>query len=856
MDSLEESYRACYELASTSGSNFYRSFSLLTAHRRKGMQALYAFSRLVDDQADSPKGTGVEWNAKAWHRWISELRPASDEIVPLPHVARASRPDQPLGDAQSRVHIPILEPIRPALQDTVQRFHVPLSVLNQLVDGVDFDQQDSIRFEEWSDLVRYCELVASSVGCGCLAIWNPTPNVPLPEHATRAARACGVAFQITNILRDIVEDADRNRCYLAEHDLKRMGIEATDWKEFIQKLRSEPNGNEESRKALRRVIELYGERALGYYEAAWLLHPILPIDGKRMFSLMWHHYRALLQQIVASPLEVLNQRVHLSSIKKLTLAAQHFLTPLYLRFSRSTGVSPEVALRSRSRRPSHDENRLPQEKCSTDLPNLGEEIPLRDLRVAVVGGGLAGCNAALHLARHGCDVSLFEAKSKLGGRVGSFTDLTTGKSIDYCQHVGMKCCTSLQRWIEETGQQEAWTEEKQLRFVSNEGKKIIAESIPLPPPFHLSKLFWSWPGLRLWDRVQIGSAIWRMLRSRDEEGGLDSKLAVDWLREQKQSSQSIERFWKTILVSALGEKIERVSYAAMRKVLVDGFARRRDAYHLLVPTRPLAELADSIVRHRLVELECTIRDGTVVARVESTPGETPGPRSDHRSDLSENASQRFTKEGVRVRFKSSSDEMFHGAVVAVPWRKLPAMVDLEPKCRHLVEEIESSPITGVHTWWDRPWLDQPHAILIDRFAQWIFPGPSQSPLPQEAKSDETYYQFVISASEDLRTISSETILTRIEEEVRELFPKGARAKLLRGYVVTDSDAVISMTPEVRKGRLGARHLQEDRILLAGDWTDTGWPSTMEGALRSGETAAEALLNRLGHPTHVGRNSFR
>jgi uncharacterized protein with NAD-binding domain and iron-sulfur cluster len=145
-------------------------------------------------------------------------------------------------------------------------------------------------------------------------------------------------------------------------------------------------------------------------------------------------------------------------------------------------------------------------------------------------------------------------------------------------------------------------------------------------------------------------------------------------------------------------------------------------------------------------------------------------------------------------------------------------------------------------------LEQPHAILIDRLCQWVFPGPESGSIA--TSPGETYYQIVISGSRQLPKGNSEAILESVRADLAEVFPESAKSKLLRGKVVTDPQSVFSVSPGHASSRLESNALASEGIFLGGDWTDTGWPATMEGALRSGLLAAENTLAYLGRPVRL------
>ncbi len=787
---LEQSYRAAERISRSSGSSFYRSFQFLKLERRRAMHTMYAFARLADDATDDAPSQ-ADWNSRLWLEWLHQL-------------SRADGPTAP--DADLRLPAE-LAAIRPALSDAVRRYRIPPEMLEALVQGMDTDAQ-GCEIRTWNDLRQYSFRVASSVGICCTAIW--TDGNPIdPDHPLwHSAVDCGIAFQLTNVLRDLNEDADRGRVYLPIEDLERFGMSRSQWLEFFNATARRPTA---APKALSELIDVQIERARGLFARGWQLHRMLDSDSFRMFSLMWNTYRSILRKIEEDPQRIFRERVRLGSGKKLRLAANHFFTPLLLRSASRTDT---------------DTGWMKQ----LDAPKLAEHKP----RVAVVGGGLAGMNAALLLARHGCEVGMFEAKSRLGGRAGSFLDPVTSQSIDYCQHVGMQCCSELKRWIARTGSADAWRVFNTLHFVSKTGKELAVRAWPLPAPLHLSGLILGWPDLSPLDRLRVAIGLASLLAAR-QTPDFEQMPAQTWLARHFQSQRTIDRFWGTILVSALGEQVDRVAMGPVKKVLVDGFAATRDAFHLLVPSQPLSKLMDLAPRSALEALRVEVQCGSVV-----------------------HSMQRDTLGSWRL--DGDTARQYDAVVVTVPWHRVGAMLrdtELSERSRQELDKVNSlepSPITGVHTWWDRPWLTQPHAILIDRFCQWVFPGPESAATANAP--GETYYQVVISGSRQLPRGDHDATLRAVEEDLKELFPAAAASRMLRGKVVTDPQSVFSVTPGHASSRLSSDALVGEGLFLGGDWVDTGWPATMEGALRSGSLAAQGALAYLGRPAQLLDESTR
>jgi 15-cis-phytoene synthase len=273
---LEAAFRACRGVAWRNASNFACIEWLLPLDQRRGMQALYAFARRCDDIADSPEP--LDHRRRQLAAWREQLRRAL------------------AGQAE--------DPILVALADTVSRFVVPQHLLWRIVEGVAMDLNHS-GYASYADLRRYGEHVASAVGLSCLAIWGCRD-----DEAILPAADCGVAFQLTNILRDLQEDGRRGRIYLPHDELARFGVAPIDWLGDV------------GTQNLRDLLTFQCQRAAGLFAAGLRTERYLDLGPQRVFRLMWTTYRALLARIERNPLIVLRRRVCLSLPTKLFLASK------------------------------------------------------------------------------------------------------------------------------------------------------------------------------------------------------------------------------------------------------------------------------------------------------------------------------------------------------------------------------------------------------------------------------------------------------------------------------------------------------------------------------------------------------
>ncbi len=450
--------------------------------------------------------------------------------------------------------------------------------------------------------------------------------------------------------------------------------------------------------------------------------------------------------------------------------------------------------------------------------------------VLILGGGLAGLAAAVGLAEHGVRSTILESRPRLGGRASSFHDAASDQWVDNCQHVTMGCCTNFRAFCEITGLADSFRREEVLYFVAPDGTVNRFRASSLPAPLHLAGAFAGLSYLTWPDKLALGRGL-RRLAARSASGPEES--FAEWISQQRQPQRVVDRFWKVVLVSALSESLDRIGVNEARKVFVDGFLAHREAWKVDIPRRPLEELYGTRLMDWLSQHGIDVQFLTAADEVHSDNGSVTGVT---------------LRDGRRV---SAQDY-----VAAVPHHRLlgllPAELRQTPEIA-AVSHLEAAPISSVHLWFDRPITALPHAVFVEGLVQWVF---NRTALSEQTPAEDAgwYIQVVISASRELSGQDSDDICDRVLVELSAVFPETRSARLIRSRQVTEHRAVFSPLP----GSQAHRPRQQSPLVnlqLAGDYTQTGWPATMEGAVRSGFLAAENILRRRGCPATILRSDL-
>jgi zeta-carotene desaturase len=461
--------------------------------------------------------------------------------------------------------------------------------------------------------------------------------------------------------------------------------------------------------------------------------------------------------------------------------------------------------------------------------------------VAIAGGGLAGLAAACALSDAGFRVTLFERRPYLGGRASSYEHPGTGEVVDNCQHVLFRVCTNLVEFYHRIGVEDKIRWYDEMTFIEPGGRASVMRASPLPAPLHTAPSFLRFPFLSAKDKLVISRAIAALTLTKQPDTG---RSFQDWCHQHGQTENAIQRFWKPILVSALSEDLDLISISYAAQVVRESM-KSPEARHMGVPSIPLTDLynrAGDYIR---------ARNGEIQFR---------------------NSLESFSPEPSQVRIRvNEAEQVFDYLVLALPFDSLDRVLPQTPESTPLREKLthfESSPITGIHLWFDRQISDLDHAVLLDRTIQWMF--HKSRLLERDGRSEHdreghdfsravnakdgdralapevtgSYIELVVSASKNLIEKSRTEIVDLALKEVREFFPEARAANLVKSTVIKEVHATYSPRPGIDAYR-PPQATAWPRVFLAGDWTATGWPATMEGAVRSGYLAAEALTRAAG-----------
>jgi squalene-associated FAD-dependent desaturase len=445
-----------------------------------------------------------------------------------------------------------------------------------------------------------------------------------------------------------------------------------------------------------------------------------------------------------------------------------------------------------------------------------------DSRAVVVGGGLAGIAAALRLADGGCEVVLLEKRPRLGGAAFSFT--RDGLSVDNGQHVFLRCCEAYRWLLARLGVEDEVVLQPRLDIpvLRPDGRRARLSRLPgVPAPAHLGAALAGYGLLGAADRLRVirGALALRTLDPTDRR--LDLRTLAEFLREHGQNDATINGLWGILATATLNLPPDEASLALAAKVFRTGLLDHASAADVGYASVPLGRLHSSAARDALAAAGVETLVGQSVEAIE--PGGVVRARG---------------AEGVRSWVSDT-------VVLAVPHRDaFAAAPALATSGAARASDLGASPIVNVHVVYDRRVTELPFAAAVDSPVQWFFDRTGSSGLPAIRPRGQ-YLAITVSAAEAVIDQPSRELRQRYVAELARLLPAARSAEVVDAFVTRERRATFRQAVGSWALRPGAAAGPEG-VWLAGAWTDTGWPDTMEGAVRSGVTAAEAALQIPAH----------
>lgn len=448
--------------------------------------------------------------------------------------------------------------------------------------------------------------------------------------------------------------------------------------------------------------------------------------------------------------------------------------------------------------------------------------------IVVVGGGVAGIAAAVRLAEAGERVTLIETRKRLGGRATSFGDPRSGRILDNCQHVLMGCCSNLIDLYQRLDVLDRIEWHTKTFWANPPHEPDVMSPGWLPAPAHFTRSFLAMRGFTFEEKRMIGRAMWAMIRM-----GLKGRLTwrgktfAAFLETTGQSPAVVLRFWDPVIISACNLAVDRCDASYALKVFQEGFIGSAWAAAMGISTVPLVELYER-----------------ATAIIEGAGGAV---------DLGTSA-KAIAYDGTRATGVVTEHGFVPAAFVvsAVPADRLDKLASdtlksADRRLRSLLS-IRSSPILGVHLFFDAPVMTTPHLVLPGRGTQWLFDKGTVERGDAGDGPPLHHVHAVISGAEAWMELDEATIVERVVADVQWALPQARGLVPVEARSVKEKRATFAVEPGIdalRPSALADARGGVRNLLLAGDWTDTGWPATMEGACRSGYAAAAAVTESGG-----------
>lgn len=715
------------QITASSGSNLALSFFCLPREVAEGMSIFYAFCRVADDIVDA-QPLDVEKGRAEIQFWRDEIGRAYRQTA-----------ESPLGQE---------------LGEIARRFSIPKHLFYEILDGVEMDLTPR-RYKNFEELRQYCYRVASAVGLVSIRIFGCQKAL-----SEKYAVDLGLAFQLTNILRDVRQDLrEFGRVYLPQDEMTACGVTEGDL-----------DTDQPSEKVLS-LFRLQHFRATHYFNRA--RRQIDPEDRKALAAAL------IMTEVYSGILEKIGER--------------GFRIPAApLKLSKPVKIWRVLKGWAKSRWGGCEKTTLPK-------------------RIAVWGAGFSGIAAALYAAREGDVPELFESKAFVGGRAHSYREAKMGKVLDNGQHIFMGCYHETMKFLDLLGCREKLEMQPglELEFRSASKGATFLRAGNLPSPFHMLSGLWGYDELSLGDKfsaLKLGVLLRLGGLPKPDETGLQ------WMQRCGQTQGIIRALWEPFCIAAVNLSLKECSAELLHRVMKQALFGTKEDAAIYLSTVGLSDLLMPEAGMYVRSVGGAVHVGEGVSKIE----------------FSDHSVKSFTT-------SKNHTLVFDRYISALPWHALEALVPGLSQLHNETSSLKSAPILGVHLWMERSLECSKIVGFLDSPLHWLF---DRSHIGHQEENGASHYTAVISGADEWNDRTTQEILDTVLTEIQKNIPKAKSMLVIHSVVYKSRAATFRATPAAETCRPGVQSEWEN-LLLAGDWTNTKLPATLEGAVLSGHRAAVA-----------------
>ncbi|MBM04744.1 MAG: hypothetical protein CL766_08195 [Chloroflexi bacterium] len=447
-----------------------------------------------------------------------------------------------------------------------------------------------------------------------------------------------------------------------------------------------------------------------------------------------------------------------------------------------------------------------------------------DISVTIIGGGLSGISAAINLIQKGFKITLIEKRPYLGGRTFSFTDSNTNDQVDNGQHLFMGCFKNFIKLLKSLSVYDKVYTQKSLKTeILSKGKIGILKSLPYLGKFHMLPSLLRYPHVNFKDKIRIiyGMIKADLINLNDNNAiKLDKITFRKWLENNYQNENTIKNIWNLIILPTLNDDISNVSAYMGLMVIKNSILAKPKEASLGYSKAGLSQLLDMPTQDFINQ-----RSGKIL--------------------LNQNVKSLNFNNDKLENIKLSKDIVIKSDfyIFAIPFNELTNLLTkniLIQKDLNKISNLSFSPIIAIHLWFDKIIMNQEFLALLESPIQWVF---NRNKIEEKPNSQKQHLCISISGASDLINLSKNELIKLSLKEIKKYFPIADSAKLIQSIVIKHSNATIRHLPNSYESR-PKNKTSIKNLYLAGDWTKTGWPSTMEGAVKSGIDSSAALIKYL------------